>query len=48
MQWENTIYAVNKSVYIYMCMKTGACIWENRCTHLIKQVHPFDKTGAPV
>jgi len=29
-------------------MKTGACIWENRCTHLTKQVHVFDKTGAPV
>ena len=22
--------------------------WKNRCTHLVHQVHPFDKTGAPV
>ena len=29
-------------------MKIGACIWENRCTHLIKQVHLFGQTGAPV
>ena len=48
MPWENTIYAVNKSVYIYMRMKTGACIWENRCTCLGHWVHPFCKTGAPV
>lgn len=48
MPWENTIYAVNKSVYIYMRMKTGACVWENRCTCLGHWVHPFCKTGAPV
>jgi len=29
-------------------MKTGACIWENRCMYLGKQVHVFGKTGAPV
>ena len=28
--------------------KTGACIWENRCTHLTKQVHVFGSLGAPV
>ena len=27
--------------------KTGACIWENRCTHLTKQVHVFGSSGAP-
>ena len=29
-------------------MKTGACIWENRCMYLGKQVHLFGLTGAPV
>ena len=23
-------------------------MYKNRCTHLTKQVHVFDKTGAPV
>ena len=58
MKTENTLlrtcaYTVRRKdfktrVFICICIETGAPIWENRCTHLTKQVHLFGLTGAPV